>query len=587
MITTGSRPFAGRLPLTSCLALALLASTALGSTLARADDDGVHFRPGDLLLSRAVYDNNAVSITAGVTQLPPNCTAGNCATANSGGTYPQVFNNDQVDGSFGVTSKIVLDELRPDGDHVQSLEVPNSAQRGITANRDQMVTSFSSKSEIALNLSLDHRTVSFMGYLAPVGAIDVSNSNTPDVVDPTNPVPSSYFRVIATVDENGHFRFTKTNAYSGNNGRAAILNDRHGLDVVYTTGNAGNGGNPQPNGIIIGAGAQIVTQAHAPLAQQPDPGQPTPVGSFNVTQLGLKADKTGKDTNFRGLTVFNNVIYVTKGSGGNGIDTVYFIDNSGFNASGQTLACPNGTGVPATSATLPTTPIVYDATKLQTLGVTPYNMCVLNGFPTNSAKTTTVTMFPFGVWFADAKTLYVADEGNGTATYSAASNTYTAAATQTNAGLQKWVFNETTGTWTLAYTLQAGLNLGVPYTVSGYPTGTNSVTGSPWSPATDGLRNITGRVNRDGTVTIWAITSTVSGSGDQGADPNKLVTITDKLAAATLPAGETFATVKTAGFAEVLRGISFTPGTDFDRDDRADGGFCGHSRGHGDCHDAD
>jgi hypothetical protein len=587
MITTGSRPFAGRPPLTSCLALALLASTALGSTLARADDDGVHFRPGDLLLSRAVYDNNAVSITAGVTQLPPNCTAGNCATANSGGTYPQVFNNDQVDGSFGVTSKIVLDELRPDGDHVQSLEVPNSAQRGITANRDQMVTSFSSKSEIALNLSLDHRTVSFMGYLAPVGAIDVSNSNTPDVVDPTNPVPSSYFRVIATVDENGHFRFTKTNAYSGNNGRAAILNDRHGLDVVYTTGNAGNGGNPQPNGIIIGAGAQIVTQAHALLAQQPDPGQPTPVGSFNVTQLGLKADKTGKDTNFRGLTVFNNVIYVTKGSGGNGIDTVYFIDNSGFNASGQTLACPNGTGVPATSATLPTTPIVYDATKLQTLGVTPYNMCVLNGFPTNSAKTTTVTMFPFGVWFADAKTLYVADEGNGTATYSAASNTYTASATQTNAGLQKWVFNETTGTWTLAYTLQAGLNLGVPYTVSGYPTGTNSVTGSPWSPATDGLRNITGRVNHDGTVTIWAITSTVSGSGDQGADPNKLVTITDKLAATTLPAGETFATVKTAGFAEVLRGISFTPGTDFDRDDRADGGFCDHSRGHGDCHDAD
>jgi hypothetical protein len=188
---------------------------------------------------------------------------------------------------------------------------------------------------------------------------------------------------------------------------------------------------------------------------------------------------------------------------------------------------------------------------------------------------------------ADAKTLYVADEGNGTATYSAASNTYTAAATQTNAGLQKWVFNETTGTWTLAYTLQAGLNLGVPYTVSGYPIGTNSVTGSPWSPATDGLRNITGRVNRDGTVTIWAITSTVSGSGDQGADPNKLVVITDKLAATTLPAGESFTTVKTAGFSEALRGISFTPGTDFDRDDRADGGFCDHSRGHGDCHDAD
>ena len=58
------------------------------------------------------------------------------------------------------------------------------------------------------------------------------------------------------------------------------------------------------------------------------------------------------------------------------------------------------------------------------------------------------------------------------------------------------------GAWKLAYTLQAGLNLGVPYTVAGYPTGNNPATGLPWAPATDGLRNITGRVNRDGTVTI-------------------------------------------------------------------------------------
>ena len=32
-------------------------------------------------------------------------------------------------------------------------------------------------------------------------------------------------------------------------------------------------------------------------------------------------------------------------------------------------------------------------------------------------------------------------------------------------------------------------------------------------------------------MTIWAITSTVSGGGDQGADPNKLVEITDRLGA--------------------------------------------------------
>ena len=578
MMVKGSRPRAGRSLFKPGLALALLASTALAGTLARADDDGVHFRPGHLLLSRAVYDSKAVTIVPGTTQLPPNCTAGNCATAIADGTYPTVWNNDTVDGSFGITSKIVLDELRLDGDRVQSLEVPNNTEHRITANRDQMVTSFSSKSEIGLNLSLDHRVVSFMGYLAPVGAVDVSNSNTPDVIDPTNPVPNAYSRVIATLDERGHFTFTKTNAYSGNNGRAAILNDRHGADVFYATGNAGNGSNPQPNGIILGAGAQIMTQAHAPLAQQPEPGQlPTPVGSFNVTQLALKADKIGKDDNFRGLTVFNNVIYVTKGSGGNGVNTVYFIDTSGFDANGKPLACPTGTGVPSATATLPTTPIVYNAANLQTLGVTPYNMCVLKGFPTNLAKT--ATMFPFGVWFADAKTLYVADEGNGTATFSG--GTYTAAAAQTTAGLQKWVFNDATGTWTPAYTLQAGLNLGVPYTVNGYPTGNNPTTNLPWAPATDGLRNITGHVNHDGTVTIWAITSTVSGNGDQGADPNRLVKITDKLAATTLPAGESFTTLRTAGVAEALRGVSFTPGTDPDWQREA-----GRDHDHGD-HDAD
>jgi hypothetical protein len=111
------------------------------------------------------------------------------------------------------------------------------------------------------------------------------------------------------------------------------------------------------------------------------------------------------------------------------------------------------------------------------------------------------TSFPFGIWFANASTLYVADEGNGDNTFSAASGSYTSAAAQTTAGLQKWVRDG--DTWKFAYTLAGGLNLGHPYTVPGYPTGDNPAIGLPWSPATDGLRNITGRVNRDGTVTIW------------------------------------------------------------------------------------
>jgi hypothetical protein len=555
-----TRSLRGRSLSNTRFALALLATTALGGTLAFADEI-TFFAPGHLLLSRSVYDSPANIITPGVTQLPPGCTPGNCVTATADGTYPTVFNNAIVDASFGVTAPILIDEMLiiPSGDVVQTVQVPNSSEKGVKTNTDQMVTSFSSKSEIGLNLSLDRNSVSFMGYLSPVNAIDVSNSNTPDVVDPTNPVPSTDFRVVASVDQLGQFHFTKTNAYSGNNGRAAVLNNANGANVYYTTGNAGNGANPQPNGVIVGAGTQIITPSKLPLAQQPDPGQPTPVGSFNVTELGDKADKTGKDTNFRGLTVFNNVIYVTKGSGSNGVNTVYFIDTSG-SVNGKPAACPTGSGVPSPSATLPTTPIAFNAANLQTQGVTPYNICVLSGFPTSLAKATTpAPAFPFGVFFANATTLYVTDEGDGTTTF--ANGTFTAAAAQTSAGLQKWVLNTTTKTWSLAYTLQAGLDLGVPYIVKGYPTGINAATNLPWAPATDGLRNLTGRVNANGTVSIWAITSTVSGGGDQGADPNRLVTITDKIAATTLPGHESFSTVRTAKSGEVLRGISFTPGT--------------------------
>jgi hypothetical protein len=544
-----------RLPIfQSSLTATLFMSAIAGATGAHAEDRSAEFKPGNLLVSRSVYDNRPANVVAGM-PLPPNCVAPNCVAATSDGSYPNVWNNVIPDASFGITSKIVLDQLKPSGELINSLQVPNSSDRGTSAAKDQMVTSFSSSSEMALNLSTDGRVVTFMGYLAPINTIDVSNSNTPAAFDPTDPVPASFSRVVAEVDQQGHFNFTKTNAYSGNNGRAAILN----RNVIYTVGNAGNGSNPQPNGIIIGAGAQIMTAERKPLAEQ-DPGLPTPVGSFSISQLGLKADKVGKDTNFRGLTTFNNAVYTTKGSGSNGINTVYFIDTTGFDSTGKPRACPNGVGLPRATAELPSDPIYYDATQLQTNGVVPYNMCVLKGFPTTLAKTSTA--FPFGVWFADSKTLYVSDEGNGTTTF--ASGKYTAAAAQTTAGLQKWVFDSSAGAWKLAYVLQAGLNLGMPYTVKGYPGGQNPKTGLPWSPATDGLRNIMGRVNHDGTATIWAITATVSGNGDQGADPNQLVMITDHLATTSLPAGERFTTVQRAGFGEVLRGVSFTPGTDLD-----------------------
>jgi hypothetical protein len=111
------------------------------------------------------------------------------------------------------------------------------------------------------------------------------------------------------------------------------------------------------------------------------------------------------------------------------------------------------------------------------------------------------------------------------------------------------------GTWTRQYILQNGLNIGVPYSVERYPAALN--------PATGGCRNITGQNNDDGTVTIYAVTSTVSSNGDTGADPNKLVKVTDRVSDTTQPAANSFlgrfTTVRSAQAGEVFRGIALAP----------------------------
>jgi hypothetical protein len=49
-----------------------------------------------------------------VTALPPGCTSG-CAVASNDGSYPGVRNNDSIDGTFGVTSPILSDQITQSG----------------------------------------------------------------------------------------------------------------------------------------------------------------------------------------------------------------------------------------------------------------------------------------------------------------------------------------------------------------------------------------------------------------------------------------------------------------------------------------
>src|ERR1700733_2159313 len=121
------------------------------------------FIPGDLVVSRSVYTGTASTVTVGQ-PLPPNCpSTAACGTtvATNNGTYPNVFLNAQADGSFGVTSPIFLDQITTDGIVINTLPVPTSI----------VVTSFSSKSELALNLTPAGDALTFMGYVAPVNAL--------------------------------------------------------------------------------------------------------------------------------------------------------------------------------------------------------------------------------------------------------------------------------------------------------------------------------------------------------------------------------------------------------------------------------
>lgn len=558
----------------------LAAVGAVQVTRLAADDDkergrehSFEFKEDSLVLSRSVYVGTAATVTPGQT-LPPGCVAGtvnvpllaggtakvkvSCAAAVDNGEYPNlndshnVWNNDGPDGSFGVTSPIFLDNITTGGKLLDTLAIPT----------DQLVTSFSSKSELAVNRSTDGKSITFVGYhggpgfVTAANQLDVSNSNTPGVVDPTNPVVTSYYRAVAELDARGHMTFTDGNAYSGNNGRAAIKAD----SLYYLAGNDNNGGlsSGQLTGTQIGVnlirstGAELLVPTQVP----PTPPNINMIGDFEVTQVGFaKADKAGKDNNFRGLTIFNHTLYYTKGSGGNGINTVYQAGNAGV--------LPTPSNAPGTPPSLENVPIT-----------------ILPGFPNTLASgaaqdgtTGHPVMFPFGIWFANAETLYVCDEGDGTLvtparTINGQPNVADDAALAT-AGIQKWHFDN--GAWHMLYVLQNGLNIGVPYSVANYPASLN--------PATGGCRNLTGRVGEDERVTLFAITSTISANGDQGADPNKLVRVTDLLQATSLPTDDgdqdrderigQFVTIRAAQAGEVLRGISFAPREHGD-DDRGD-----------------
>jgi hypothetical protein len=155
-------------------AFALAAATFTSKLSADQDSHRFKFQPNTLVLSRSAYVGTASTVTIGET-LPRGCAGGpngstviavptttngatdvtvTCGIASDNGEFPNlldshnVWNNSGSDGSFGVSSPIFLDNITTDGSLVGTLPIPS----------DQIVTSFSSKSELALNRSIDGKS---------------------------------------------------------------------------------------------------------------------------------------------------------------------------------------------------------------------------------------------------------------------------------------------------------------------------------------------------------------------------------------------------------------------------------------------
>jgi len=294
-----------------------------------------------------------------------------------------------------------------------------------------------------------------------VGALDVSNADAAAGQDPTNPVTAffgdSHFfhRTIVALDDRNKFSYTPTENYGGDNGRAALLGSNGLYDTVGNS-NAGSAGTFGASGCTSTAqttskvnctspdvtettGVEVVKPIDARTASLA-PAVPAVAGGSGSAEVNPlltfllnngKADKAGKDDNFRGITEFNGALYFTKGSGSNGVQTVYTITDG---AQYPATFVPVPDVGPSAGNVLPT---IANAGSLA--------VQILNGFPTDSSRATGGDYAPFALFFANATTLYVTDEG-----------TNDAADATVHAGLQKWVLN-TTGSWSLVYTVQAGL----------------------------------------------------------------------------------------------------------------------------------
>jgi len=382
--------------------------------------------------------------------------------------------------------------------YVNSLVLPQTSSGANSAVSGE----YGSSSEATLQLSGNGQYLTIVGYginaatfNANPGAYGPTAGNTAlaqsGSVQGQGYTPVS--RVVALIDANGLVNSSTAlyGVFSGNNPRSAYTTNG---STIYVSGQGTSGDNT--GGVFV-----------------------TTRGSSSATSItGNDASSTSsQDT--RTVQIYNGQLYVSVDSKSGATNRDYI----------GTL----GTGTPTSLANSGNGPAMLTGYG-NTGGTGKLTVTAAN---TNGINTvgSIVNLSPENYFFANASTLYVADSGSpkNTSGNSALGD----------GGLQKWVNSNPngTGTWTLEYTLYAGLGL-VPNTQADNPAGDD----------TTGLLGLTGEVV-GGNVELFATNYTI---GD--LDPTYLYGITDSLGSTT-GAGESFTELAQAPADSNFKGVSFAP----------------------------
>jgi hypothetical protein len=281
-----------------------------------------------------------------------------------------------------------------------------------------------------------------------------------------------------------------------------------------------SGNNPRSVTTVDGSSFYVSGQGAGKTMGETDQG-------VFFTTLGQHTNATSIDNSYdtRVVSIQNGHLYVSADS----------TEGSGVHENISSY-----TGMPTTGQAA-ATPLSGTTSKFLVSSLSQLNG-IDNAQGSPIAANTKIYLSPEQYFFADATTLYVADSGNPKGDNNGAGKS-----TQglSDGGLQKWTLNTATNTWTLDYTISAGLLNFVPDTTACGANQTNC--------GTTGLIGLTGEVV-GGNVELFATNSTL---GD--LDQTYLYGISDQLSATTEANGEAFTELYQAAPDTIIRGVALAP----------------------------